>query len=152
MQIVFQIECIFNRLQDGIDITFICTGKPKNSCGLPYQGVSLVAFNCKESACQCRRRGFDPWVQNIPQRRKWQCTPVLLPGKSYEQRSLVGYSPWGCQESGRTQWLNNNNYLIELFNILWWPSTKPAISSDCACILSDRYVQLSLCILYFSKK
>ena len=28
-------------------------------------------------------------------RRKWQPTPVLLPGKSHGQRSLVGYSPWG---------------------------------------------------------
>ena len=43
----------------------------------------------KESACQCRRckrRGFDPWVGKIPWRRKWQPTPVFLPGKSHEQR------------------------------------------------------------------
>ena len=31
-------------------------------------------------------------------RRKWQLTPVLLPGKSHGQRSLVGYSPWGREE------------------------------------------------------
>ena len=31
-------------------------------------------------------------------RRKWQPTPVFLPGKSHGQRSLVGYSPWGCKE------------------------------------------------------
>ena len=29
-------------------------------------------------------------------RRRWHPTPVLLPGKSYGRRSLVGYSPWGC--------------------------------------------------------
>ena len=29
-------------------------------------------------------------------RRQWHPTPVLLPRKSYEQRSLVGCSPWGC--------------------------------------------------------
>ena len=34
-------------------------------------------------------RGFDPWVRKIPWSRKWQRTPVLLPGKFYEQRSLV---------------------------------------------------------------
>ena len=37
----------------------------------------------KEPACQCRRRkrcGFDPWVGNIPWRRKWQATPVFLTG------------------------------------------------------------------------
>ena len=37
--------------------------------------------------------GFDPWVGKIPWRRKWQPTPVFLPGKSHRQRSLVGYSP-----------------------------------------------------------
>ena len=31
-------------------------------------------------------------------RRKWQPTPVLLPGKSHGRRSLVGYSSWGCKE------------------------------------------------------
>ena len=38
---------------------------------------------------------FDPLVRKIPWRRKWQPTPVFLPGKSHRQRSLVGYSPWG---------------------------------------------------------
>ena len=37
------------------------------------------------------------WVEKIPQRRKWQPTPVFLPGKSHGQRSLVGYSPWVCR-------------------------------------------------------
>ena len=49
----------------------------------------------KESTCQCRRLRFDPWVGKIPWRRKWQPTPVFLPGKFHEQRSLVGCSPWG---------------------------------------------------------
>ena len=34
---------------------------------------------------------FDPWVGKIPWRRKWQSTPVLLPGKSHGWKSLVGY-------------------------------------------------------------
>ena len=46
------------------------------------------------------------WVQprsgKIPWRRKWQPTPVFLPGKSHGQTSLVGYSPWGCKESDTT--------------------------------------------------
>ena len=46
----------------------------------------------------CRRHGFDPWVRKIPWRREWQSTPVSLPGKSHEQRSLVGSSPWSCKE------------------------------------------------------
>ena len=60
----------------------------------------------KESACQCRRCGFDPWV---PWRRKWQPIPVFLPGKSRGQRSLVGYNPWGHKKPDTSQRLNNNN-------------------------------------------
>ena len=36
-------------------------------------------------------------------RRRWHPTPVLLPGKSYGQRSLVGCSPWGRKESDMTE-------------------------------------------------
>ena len=36
---------------------------------------------------------FNPWVGDIPQRRKWQPTPVFLPGKSHGQWSLAGYRP-----------------------------------------------------------
>ena len=50
----------------------------------------------KESACSVRDR-FDPWVGKI-WRREWLPTPVILPGESHEQRSLVGYSPWGRKE------------------------------------------------------
>jgi len=56
----------------------------------------------KEYASQCRRCRLDPWVGKIPWRRKWQPTPVFLPGKSHGQRSLAGYSPWGCKELDTT--------------------------------------------------
>ena len=39
-------------------------------------------------------------------RQIWQPTPVLLPGKSHGQRGLVGYSPWGLEESDMTEWLH----------------------------------------------
>ena len=48
----------------------------------------------KESACQCRRRKFDPWVRKIPWRRKWQPNPVFLPGKCH------GWEPGGLQSMG----------------------------------------------------
>ena len=57
----------------------------------------------KESTCQCLRSGFSLWVRKIPWRRKWQPTPVFLPGKSHGQRSLVGYSPWGRKELDTTE-------------------------------------------------
>ena len=51
--------------------------------------ASLLA---QSSACQYRRAGFDPRVGKIPWRRKWQTTPVFLPGESHGQRNLAGYS------------------------------------------------------------
>ena len=56
----------------------------------------------QESACQCRRHkrhGFDLWIRKISWSRKWQPTPVFLPGKFHKQKSLLGYSPWGHKES-----------------------------------------------------
>ena len=52
-----------------------------------------------------RRRGFNPWVRKTPWRRKWQPTPVFLPGKSHGQSSLAGYSPQGHKESGTTEYI-----------------------------------------------
>ena len=49
-----------------------------------------------------KRSEFDPWVGKIPWSRKWQPTPIFLPGKSPGQRSLVGYSPWDHTESDMT--------------------------------------------------
>ena len=46
----------------------------------------------KESACQCGRCRFSPWVRKIAGRGKWQPTPVFLPGESHGQRSLASYS------------------------------------------------------------
>ena len=42
----------------------------------------------------------------ISQRRQWHPTPVLLPGESHGQRSLVGYSPWGHKDSDTTEQLH----------------------------------------------
>ena len=61
-----------------------------------------IHASSKESTCQCRRCKrcrFNPWVRKIPWRRKWQPTPVFLPGKFHRQRSLAGYCPWGLKES-----------------------------------------------------
>ena len=49
-----------------------------------------------------KRGGFNSWVGKIPWRRMWQPTPVFLPGESYGQRRLVGYSLW-VTESDMTE-------------------------------------------------
>ena len=54
----------------------------------------------KESAYRCRRLQM--------RRRQWHPTPVLLPGKSHGQRSLVGYSPWGRQESDTKEYTHTH--------------------------------------------
>ena len=61
------------------------------------------------SVSRCRRSGFDPWKGNVPWRRKWQATPVLLPGESHGQRSLVSYCPWGSQRAGHDQSLKHHS-------------------------------------------
>ena len=68
-------------------------------------GFSTGTFG-KEPAFQCRRHKrcvFDPWVGKIPWHRKWQPTPVFLPGESHGQRHLVGYSPWVYKELDMTE-------------------------------------------------
>ena len=69
----------------------------------PEIGVSLVAQLVKNPPAEQEswvQFGFDPWVGKIPWRRKWQPTPISLPGKSHRQRSLMGYSTWGRQRAG----------------------------------------------------
>ena len=71
----------------------------------------------KESACQCRRcktREFNPWVGQIPWSRKWQPTPVCLPGKSHAQRSLHGYSPQGCKESDMSENTHTHTHITQM--------------------------------------
>ena len=86
----------------------------------------------KETTCQCRRLGFDPWVRKIPWSRKCQPTPVFLPWKSHGQRSLVDCSPLGCKELDTTEWLilfiicysfANIKYSFLPFGNLWWKKT-----------------------------
>ena len=55
------------------------------------------------NAGDVRDAGSIPGVGKIPGRRAWQPTPVLLPGESHGQGSLVSYSPWDRKESDMTE-------------------------------------------------
>ena len=74
----------------------------QNSCIMGrHSHLGLPPGSAVRIYLQCRRRrkhGFDPWVGKIHWRRKWQPTPLFLPGKSQGQRSLVCYNPWGHKE------------------------------------------------------
>ena len=56
----------------------------------------------KESAYRAGYLGLIP-AGKIPWRWEWLPTPVFLPGESQGQRSLVGYSQWGCKQSNTTE-------------------------------------------------
>ena len=75
----------------------------ENITGLPWW------LSGKEFTCQCKKYELEPWVRKIPWKRKWQPTPVFLPGKSHGQRSLAGYSPSGHKGEGHDLPIKNNN-------------------------------------------
>ena len=77
-----------------------------------FQGLSG-----KESTCQCRRHTrcrFHPWVGKIPWRKKWQPTPVFLPGISHGQKSLMGYRLWGHKELDMTKQLSTHTHICPI--------------------------------------
>ena len=53
-----------------------------------------------------RETWVHPWIAKMAWRRKWQPTPVFLPGESHGQRRLAGYSPWGHKKSDMTERLS----------------------------------------------
>ena len=75
----------------------------------PEQAYSLqeqhsFQLHASPSPCLGRARILKETKGQL-QRRRWHPTPVLLPGKSHEQRSLVGRGPWGLEESDTTEQL-----------------------------------------------
>jgi len=87
------ILALIQQLHPGVDGIRPCTCTQK---------ASLVAQMVKRLPAMWEIR-VQSWVGKIPWRRKWQPTLVLLPGQFHGQMSLVGYSPWGCKESGTTE-------------------------------------------------
>ena len=69
--------------------------------GIPVASLQRECPNptCLESQIKntAKKQIWGPLIQQ-DWRRKWQHTPVFLPGKFHGQRSLVGYSLWGCKE------------------------------------------------------
>ena len=72
----------------------------------------------KESTYQSRWCGFNPWVQKMPWRRKWQPTPVFLPGGCHGQGSLVGCRPWGCSGAQLSNWTHTHKFSQEQNGII----------------------------------
>ena len=66
-------------------------------------------------------------IHQIPWRREWLLTTVFLPGEFHEQRSLVGYSPWGFKE------LDTTEGLIFFFNVVLYCLQYTTYSNKFAC-------------------
>ena len=86
--IVYKMFAIVNRQK--------CCNKETSNSSHSNKGGKHFSFiqwlSDKESACQWRGSGFDPWVGKISWGRKYLTNPVFLPGKSHGQRSLVNGS------------------------------------------------------------
>ena len=119
-----------------------------------FGGWSLTAFcdlalprwlSYKESACQWRDKGDIASVpgsgRSCPRRRKWQPTSVFLLRKSHGQRSLMGYSPWGRDESDLTEWLSTHAYLETQWRGI---SFHVCLSLECGCLKSSHCGEKSL--------
>ena len=96
-------------------------------------------------------------------RRKWQPTPVFLPGKSHGLRNLAGCSPWGSKESDTTEQLRVHTYTQSSASpvIIWIPSSVPlshflllaqplglpipVTMPKCQCLISDHTPSEKLC-------
>ena len=95
----------------------------------------LHSLVCRASLVAQRLKRLPPvletWVRSLGQEdplekemvRKWQPTPVFLPGESHGRRSLVGYSPWGSKESDMTERLHFHFHFlsvsIKLIAVIW---------------------------------
>ena len=77
----------------------------------------LLVKNPSASAGDVTEAGLIPRLGNIPWRRKWQSTPVFLPGEFHGQRSLVGYSSWDCKELDTTERLSTVYRVSLNFNL-----------------------------------
>ena len=95
--------------------------------------------------------------------KEWQPTPIFLPGESHGQRSLAGYSPWGCKESDTTEQLTHTVRYSSI--IICFLGTKPSlfivqVSCPLLCFVSSfpRYwvtfffFLIFICMIFMGKK
>ena len=95
-----------------------------------HQGSMSRWLSGKESACSSGDVSSIPGSGRSPW-RNWQLMPAFLPGKSRGQRSLMGYSPWGCRV--RYNWVTEHMHSSYILNSrkriplrqTWWSFSSP---------------------------
>ena len=98
---------------------------------------------------QSRRTRFSLWVGKTHWRRKWQPTPVFLPGESHGQRGLDGRQSMGSQRVGRTERLilslffsfHNNKNIFNLPDLGCWVTTNNS-SYCCKRLVHRKYLEM----------
>ena len=109
--------------------------------------VALVVKNLSANAGDGREPRFSPWVGKVPWRRKWQPTPVFLPGESHGQRRLDGWIDWACLHV-----INDVDHLFMLLTITHLPlvmcqyKSCPFFSLSCLAARALRVIYI-FCIL-----
>ena len=84
---------------------------------IPSLEIYAMAQRVKRLSAMQETRVRSLGWEDPPWRRKWQPTPVLLPGKSHGWRSLVGYIPWGPKGLDTTERLHFRTHIwFQLFH------------------------------------
>ena len=87
--------------------------------------MTLVVKNPPANAGDATDLDSIPGPGQLPWRKKWQPTPVFLPGKPYGQRNLTGYSPWGPRVGH--DWEHRTCITFKLVRISFYTSQRPLI-------------------------
>ena len=95
----FSLEMLDIEIRSSLSYTFLCKFLEDSMLEKNWHSSSL--FSNKVGRAEITKRYKEFHIQS-PWRRKWQATPILLPGKSPGQRSLAAYSPPGRKESDTT--------------------------------------------------
>ena len=121
--------------------------KPKWFYSLLFLWKEYWWLGSKDSACQCRRQELDPRVGKISWRRKWQPTPVFLPGKSHGQRSVAGYSLWGRKRFGHDLATEEQRSYEGKTDLLLYQETKKGRKLGSS-VLKEAYLHTNTFRLY----
>ena len=126
---------------------------------LPSSSLPFTFPFMNEVYRRCWRPRLNSWLGKIPWRRKWQPTPVFLPGKFHGQRSLAGNSPWGLKETDMTERLSAhththththtqplNEFISSLPFLVGLVSPPPSFSQGCQRCLPKTGQMAPLCL------
>ena len=115
-----------------------------------------VVKNLLANEGDVRRLEFDPWARKVPWRRKWQLTPVFLPGVSHGQRNLEDCGPWSYKRvanDGVMEYIQWSYYLFRPYSSYNW---KFLPFTDLSCFFHTPgpwkllfYISISVSLTHF---